>query len=495
MKLRPATLIDFYKSGHIRQYPDNTTLIYSNFTPRSGSHFPIPGTSKVLFVGLQGIVKWLLIDLWNKEFFEKPLSEVLDSYNYRMNSSLGVGSVSCNHIVELHKLGYLPLEIKALPEGSLVPFKIPFLTIKNTLPEFFWLVNYLEDMLSAEGWKSSTNATIAYKYRELLDRYARLTGAPMDFCAWQGHDFSFRGLSGVYDASSSGIGHLVSFLGTDTVPSLDYIDEYYKGSGTFIGGSVPATEHSVMCMGGEETELETFSRLLDLYPEGVLSIVSDTWNFWNVITNTAATLKDKILARKPNALGMAKVVFRPDSGDPVRIICGDSTIDSNSAPRRGAVECLWDLFGGTINAAGYKVLHERVGLIYGDSITYERAHRILERLKDKGFASNNIVFGIGSYTYQHNTRDSLGFAMKATYGEVNGVGRELFKDPVTDSGIKKSAKGLLRVEKDQKEEFILQDQQTWEQEAGGELRTVFKDGKLLVDESFAEIRKRVGMVM
>jgi len=494
MKLYPIDLIDFYKSGHKIQYPIGTNMIYSNFTARSGRHFPIQDVTRVVFFGLQGVIKWLLVDVFNKDFFDLPADRVLEHYKHRMDNALGPGAVSLDHIEALHKLGYLPIHIKALPEGSLVPFKVPVFTVRNTLPEFFWLTNYFEDMLSAECWKSITNATIAYQYRGLLHSYADVTGGADAFCDWQGHDFSFRGMSGIHDAAQSGAAHLVSFLGSDTVPAFDYLEEYYGGKDTFLGGSVPATEHSVMCMGGNETELDMFRRLItEVYPSGIVSIVSDTWDFWKVITEYASILKPEILAREVNALGMAKVVFRPDSGDPVKIICGDAGAEIDSPAYKGAVECLWDIFGGTVNEKGYKVLNECVGLIYGDSITYARASEILTQLEAKGFASSNIVFGIGSYTYQHNTRDSLGFAMKATYGEVNGEPRELWKDPITDSGTKKSAKGLLRVE-EENGTFVLYDQQTWEQEASGALQTVFLDGKLVRKESLAEIRRRVGFI-
>ena len=297
-------------------------------------------------------------------------------------------------------------------------------------------------------------------------------------------------MSGIADAVQNGSGHLTSFIGTDTVAAIDYLEEYYNAEGV-IGVSVPATEHSVMCMGTKDDEIETFRRLVeDLYPKGIVSIVSDTWDFWQVITEFADTLKDKILARQPNELGLAKVVFRPDSGDPIKIICGDPDAPKGSPAYKGAVECLWEIFGGTETDAGYKVLNERVGLIYGDSITLERANHILNGLMAKGFASNNIVLGIGSYTYQYMTRDSFGFAMKATWGQVNGEGRSIFKDPITDSGLKKSAKGLLRVEREG-DDFILYDEQTPEQEAAGAFVTIFEDGEILVDDTLENIRARL----
>jgi len=197
------------------------------------------------------------------------------------------------------------------------------------------------------------------------------------------------------------------------------------------------------------------------------------------------------MSRKPDINGNAKVVFRPDSSDPVKIICGDPDAPVGTPERKGSLQCLWEVFGGTINAAGYKVLDPHVGLIYGDSITLERCRSILARMSEAGFASGNIVFGIGSFTYQYLTRDTFGFAMKATYGEVNHVGREIFKNPKTDSGVKKSAKGLLRVDYNESGQITLYDQQSWQGEKSGLLREVFRNGRLMIDDSFSEIRKRV----
>ena len=488
----PIFACDFYKVGHKAMYPQGTELIYSNFTPRSNKLSPtikgVPSDS-VVFFGLQGFIKNFLIETFDQNFFKKDKQQVVSKYQKRCDVSLGAGVVNADHIAELHDLGYLPIEIKALPEGSLVPIKVPVLTIKNTKPEFFWLTNYLETVLSDELWKPTTTATTAFMYRQLLTKYAKETGSPLDFVMWQAHDFSLRGQSNLHDASSCA-GHLLSFFGSDTIPSYDYLEAYYGAENSFIGGSVPATEHSVMSAGGKINERETFKRLItEIVPTGLISIVSDTWDFWNVMTNIAPSLKEEILNRKPNELGLAKVVFRPDSGDPADILCGDPE-GKTEAERKGAVELLWDSFGGTVTDKGFKVLNERVGLIYGDSITLDRADDIMRRLKDKGFASCNVVFGVGSFTYQYVTRDSFGFAMKATYSECNGQGIELFKDPVTDNGTKKSAKGLLRVETvDGK--YVLFDQQTKEQETKGELKTVFIDGNLVDETSLDEIRQRI----
>lgn len=490
--MNPLTAIDFYKADHRRQYPKGTEYVYSNFTPRSARLAPaLEGfNNRVVFVGLQGYIKRFLIETWNEGFFKQPKDKVVAKYKRRMDTSLGEGAIPVDHIEALHDLGYLPLEIKALPEGSLVNIKVPMFTIINTLPEFYWLTNYLETSLSAEIWKMCTTATIAYEYKRLLTDYAVKTGAPMELVPLQGHDFSFRGMSGIVDAAQASMGHLTSFIGTDSVASIDYAEDYYNADGV-IGVSVPATEHSVMCMGTQDGEIETFRRLItELYPKGIVSIVSDTWDFWQVISSYALELKDTILAREEDALGLAKVVFRPDSGDPVKVICGDPDAKPGTPEYKGAVECLWDIFGGETTDKGYKMLNPRVGLIYGDSITLKRAQAILKGMEEKGFASSNIVLGIGSYTYQYLTRDNFGFAMKATWGQVNGEGREIFKDPVTDSGTKKSARGLLRVEKTANG-FELFDQQTPEQEKQGELKTVFKDGVLVVDQTLTEIRNRL----
>lgn len=492
MYINPLNAIDFYKADHRRQYPEGTEFVYSNFTPRSCKLAPVLDDfdDSVVFFGLQGFVKHFLIDTWNRNFFERPKSEVIEQYRRRMDAALGEGTIPVDHIEALHDLGYLPIRIKALEEGSRVNARVPMLTIINTDKRFFWLTNYLETCMSAELWKSCATATLANEYRRLICHYAEKTGAPADFTAIQAHDFSCRGMSGIYDAAQAGAGHLTSFIGTDTVAAIDYVETYYGAEGV-IGVSVPATEHSVMCMGTKDDEINTFRRLIcDLYPTGVVSIVSDTWDFWQVITEFAAELKQEIRDRQRDTNGLAKTVFRPDSGDPLKIICGDPDAPIGTPQYKGAVQCLWEIFGGTETDKGFKCLDEHVGLIYGDSITLERARDILDGLAAKGFASNNIVFGVGSYTYQYLTRDSFGFAMKATWGQVDGQPREIFKDPVTDSGAKRSAKGLLRVEETENG-FQLHDQQSAEQEAGGALATVFEDGRLLRETTLQDIRGRL----
>lgn len=485
--ISPILLKDGYKVGHKFQYPEGTTLVYSNLTPRKSRN---ETQQEVLFFGLQYFIKEYLIRQFEERFFNRPKEEVLKAYARRIDNYLGKDSITYDHIAALHDLGYLPLEIKALAEGTLVPMKVPLFTIKNTKPEFFWLTNMLETLLSNITWKPCTSATTAFQYLKTFTRYANETvGNDHSFIPWQGHDFSFRGMSGIEDSLISSAAHLLCFAGTDTIPAIDFLEEYYQADceQELIGGSVPATEHSVMCMGTEGDEMGTFERLITtVYPAGIVSIVSDTWDFWKVITVFLPQLKDKIVARD------GKVVIRPDSGDPVKIIIGDEDALPGSPEYKGAITCMWETFGGSITDKGFKLLDGHIGLIYGDSITTERQIAILEGLKRKGFASYNVVLGIGSFTYEYVTRDTFGFAMKATYGEVNGIGRDIFKDPKTDDGTKKSAKGLMQVYRNETTgKLQLKDQCTWAEEAQGELKTVFKDGRLTVDWKLAEIREQV----
>ena len=481
--MNPLLYTDGYKVDHRRQYPNQTTLVYSNWTPRKSR---IEGINDVVFFGLQYFIKKYIIEDFNTNFFGKEKAEVCKNYSRRINNYLGENKVGIKHIEDLHDLGYLPMVIKALPEGVSVPIRVPMLTLYNTKAEFFWLTNYFETILSTTLWLPCNSATIAKQYRGILDKYAAETSSIPEFVDWQGHDFSMRGMGGLESAIMSAAGHLLSFTGTDTIPTIDFLETYYNANSDteLVGGSVAATEHSVMCMGTNTGEQDTFKRLItEVYPNGIVSIVSDTWDLWKVLTEYLPNLKNEVLARD------GKVVIRPDSGDPVDIICGNPN-GKTEEERKGVIQLLWDTFGGITNTKGYKELDVHIGAIYGDSITLERATQICERLKQNGFASTNVVLGIGSFTYQYNTRDTFGFAMKATYGEVAGEGREIYKDPITDDGTKKSAKGLIKIVKENGA-YKLIDQVSWEDEQEGELQEIYRDGTLLIDDNLEAIRKRV----
>jgi nicotinamide phosphoribosyltransferase len=493
--------IDGYKLDHRRQYPEGTEYVYSNWTPRASRN---PEIKEVVFVGLQYFLKHYLEEEFGK-FFKSDVDRAVERYQKRIDGYLGPNEIGTEHIRALHDLGYLPLRFKALPEGTSVPLRVPMLTVENTHPDFAWLVNYLETIMSATLWVPSTSATLAKRLRGVLLDWAEKTGSPAEFVDWQGHDFSFRGMAGLEAAQMSGIGHLTQFTGTDTIPAIEFAEDYYPSSADFfIGGSVAATEHSVMCAGGDDNEEDTYRRLIDLYPSGILSVVSDTWDLWKVLTETVPNLKDEILARD------GKLVIRPDSGDPVDIVCGTARFphdkhlfpdvegvdDTRTAAEKGVVELLWETFGGTITETGHKLLDSHVGVIYGDAINYERMQDILSRLEAKGFASANMVFGVGSFTYQYNTRDTFGFAMKATNVVINGVEKPIFKDPKTDNGDKKSLKGRLAVIKGINGRLIALDEEHSEvrdiaiHNGMDLLTTVWEDGRLLVEHSFEDVRKR-----
>lgn len=487
--LHAALLCDMYKISHREQYPEKTEVVYSTWTPRSAQY--LPNTDEVVNFGLQGFIKEFLIEYFDDNFFNQPKDQVLASYARIIKYTLGIANPDTTHLADLHDLGYLPLKIKALPEGTLVPLRVPMFTVVNTDKRFYWLTNYIETLASCENWQSSTSATIAHKYRNLLNKYALETTGQIGGVEFQGHDFSMRGMSGVFAAAKSSAGHLLSFVGTDTIPAIMYLEGYYGANveKELVGCSVPASEHSVMCAGGKESEFETYKRLItETYPTGIISIVSDTWDLWKVISEIIAPLKDDILARDGGAESLDKVVIRPDSGDPVKIICGDPEAPKDSLAYKGVVEALYDIFGGLKTDQGYKLLDPHIGVIYGDAITLERCEAICEGLKQKGFASLNMVFGIGSYTYQYNTRDTLGFAMKSTLCVIDGDEQQIFKDPITDDGIKKSAKGAVKVERDSNGKLFYTDELFLGQSEGGLLEPVFENGKMLREQTLGEIR-------
>jgi len=473
-RINPLFLIDFYKSDHRSQYPEGTQLVYSNFTPRKSR---IKGVNHMTFFGLQYAIKEYLINSFNKYFFWQPKSVAVGKYAHFMRNTLST-PINTDHIGQLHDLGYLPLEIWALPEGTDVPLQTPVMTFWNTKPEFFWLTNYLETLLSALLWKPCTSATTAGLFRQALDYYAQETSDNPEFVDWQGHDFSFRGMSGVEDACMSGAGHLLHFTGSDTVPAILFLKEYYDADITNMktGGSVCSTEHSVMSAGEEHNELNTIKRLLNIYPDGVLSIVSDTWDLFRLVNEYLPTLKDQIMGRR------GKLVIRPDSHIPHKILNGDP--DSTcELEKMGVIRLLDKHFGSTINSKGYKDLDPHVGAIYGDGINLYELRKILSGMKDNGYSSTNCVFGIGSFTYQYVTRDTFGTVCKATYIEVDGKPRPIFKSPKTGAW-KKSHKGLLRVNED----LSVTENVSWD-EQGGMLKPVFKDSVLLREWTLDEIRE------
>lgn len=485
----PFSLADSYKLSHWVQYPEDVQMVYSNLTPRKSRD---PRFKRFVFFGLRPFL-FKLKKVFEENFFDLTVGQAVQDYIWLHTefflSAPSEEQIDC--VTSLHKLGYLPLEIKALPEGSSVPHGIPVLTIQNTVPGFHWLTNFVESWMSSEIWHPCTSATMARKYKETFVKYANLTSVHPSFTDFQGHDFSFRGLCGLEAAKLSGAAHLTSFIGTDNIPGYFLIKEYYNLKNDqyaikLLGTSVPATEHSVMQSDGAEGELDTYRRLITkTYPTGTISIVSDTYDLWKVVTEYLPALKKEIMARD------GKVVIRPDSNPktPVEIICGDPEAKEGSPENLGLARCLYNTFGGRLNGKGYIDLDEHIGMIYGDSITLDAQEKILEGLKRLGFASTNIVLGIGSYTYQNATRDTHGIAIKATaVGLKDGTIKPIFKDPVTDTYGKKSARGILSVVIEQGDYKLIEE---CESDKDSLLKSVFKNGLISDGPNFAQIRLRL----
>lgn len=512
---------DVYKVGHKPMLPVGSVLMQSNFTPRSGKHSNCPNNGLIVSFGQQMMVRKMKED-WYKNFFSRPIEEI-DQFGQDITDMLMLSEpYDVSHMKDLHKLGYLPIEIRGIEEGNLIPYKIPLTTIVNTKPLngtiVDWLVNYLETINSAESWQAPTSATLSFTLRQLSKKWAKKTDPEnMWFTLYQNHDFSMRGLGGKSAIVNSGLGFATSSRGSDTLPVIPAARKYYNEIPVSIN-SVIASEHAIMCsltgffiMSKKGTwekigefEVETFRYLLKKFKTGILSLVSDTWDLWRVITEYCVILKDEILARD------GKLVIRPDSGDPVDIVCGLNSnpkvkegeltgdiIGGQDLPDyKGVIELLYEVFGGDLSSTGYKRLNPKIGAIYGDSINYDRAQKIYERLESKGFASTNIVLGVGSYSLQYVTRDTHGMAQKATYIEVEYEGMvegiEIFKDPITDDGVKKSAKGLMKVYKENGE-YKLKDQCTWDEvnSDDNELKVIFKDNEFYNETTLTAVRDRL----
>lgn len=564
--INPLLETDFYKTIHHLAYVPGLDFLVSYWTPRMTR---IEGVNKVVMFGLQGLIKEHLIDAFEKHFFGRPWEELEAEYKRVIAHTMTEQAADTTEMKKLYDLGYLPIQIKAVAEGTRVNIKTPMFEISNTVKGFGWLVNYLETYISVNIWHPMTAATIAYKYREIVEKFFELTvenGVPSSACG----DFSMRGMTSKDTAYKSSAGHLLSFTGTATIASIMWLEDFYNCDCTkeVVGRGVPSTEHSVMSSYGREGEFECYRHLIeDVFKTGPLSMVSDTYDYWNVITNYLPRLKNSIMNRN------GKIIIRGDSGDPVDIICGElkgsdymvvegltedgikdyfkkkaedeyeyngayetwyrvrigdylykvtcdhewttdedgdgyytETVENVEFEKteitpamKGTVELLWEIFGGTVNSKGYKVLDPHIGAIYGDSITPERAIAIYTRLAEKGFAVNNCTLGVGSYTYQYNTRDTFGFCLKATHSIINGEERQIYKDPITDkikgNNFKKSQKGLCYLFRDG-DDIRYTDHHTFEEMTSTEyadnlLRPVFKDGKLLVDEDLKTIRDRL----
>lgn len=416
---------DFYKVSHKAQYPENVTKVHSVLVARGANYNDHIEKDKFMWFGLKLYLRKL--EEFSDWFFGLSvggLDVVLAEYKSFLDVRLG-GDNDVSHWSELYWLNRLPLTISAVDERTIQSFQTPLLTVENTDDNFSWLTAFIETSMLSNVWPVTTAANRSWNIRKSIED--RMPGYSEDELAavdFMGHDFSYRGLPGDEAAVLAGCGHLANFKGSDTIPAIKAMEDVY---GEVTGFSVPATEHSVMCAGGQATEFDTYSRILDIYPAGIVSIVSDTWDYYSVLKDILPQLKDRIMARD------GKVVIRPDSGNPVDIICGGNGCESS-------LEILDGIFGHTLDSAGLKVLDSHIGLIYGDGMNQERIKTMLDTMIARGYSPLNLVFGIGAFTYQFMTRDELGFAFKATAVEIDGEWVSIQKDPKTDAK-KKSLTG------------------------------------------------------
>lgn len=477
-------LSDTYKQVHHNMFPRGLTKLVSYWTPRRSM---LKEQDHMVFFGLQAFIKEYLITYFKRDFFKLSTDEVQELYTISMDIQLGEGNYDISPILKLHELGYLPIQIRALPEGTLVPMGVPCIEITNTHPDFAWVVQWIECILQVELWKPCAHATIGHMYRELANFYYKKTCDDILRPEMACSDFGMRGMSCMEEAERCSVAWLLSFDKTSTIPAIDYLDKYYFNdcSVSHIGIGAISTEHAVMASNYavDGDEITFVKRLLtELYPNASFSMVSDTYDYWNMIDNILPACKKEIMQHN------GKLLVRPDSGDMVEIAVK-------------TIEKLWNTFGGTVNSKGYKVLDSHIGIIYGDGCTLNNVKQVWEELKKKGFAANNIVFGVGAFCFSAIvepdgrmvvvTRDMFGIAMKATYGIVNGEPIMIYKDPKTDvSHLKKSHKGCCRIYYDDNEELQCED--GYDDVFGdGTLRTVFVNGKIYNKETFEDIRERL----
>lgn len=484
IQINALLLSDTYKQIHRKIYPKGLSKLVSYWVPRrsmfSGEN------DKMIFFGLQGFIKEYLIDYFNDNFFKLSEQEVIESYKRYMNIQLGEENYDLESMIELHKLGYLPIELRALPEGTAVNMGIPCVEITNTNDKFAWVTQWVECLIQSSLWKSCCHATIGYKYHNLAQSFYIKTVdeniSSFDAMA----DFGMRGMSCIDEAIHASAAWLLSFNKTSTIPAIPYIEQIYLTDcvKNGIGKGAVSTEHS--CQGAnymvDGDEITFIKRMLtELYPNTSFSMVSDTYDYWNLVNNLLPQCKKEIMEHK------GKMLIRPDSGNVIEISVK-------------TVQKLWELFGGSVNNKGYKVLDPHIGIIYGDGCQLETVKKIWTELEALGYAANCITFGIGAFCFaamMENgkmiafTRDTYGIAMKATMGEVNKNKFFIYKDPKTDTNhLKKSHKGCCEVNYNMEGELQCTDG-LLEMSKNSLLTTVFKNGKLVREDSFMDIRNRM----
>jgi nicotinamide phosphoribosyltransferase len=451
---------DSYKASHARAYPQGMTSLYSYLESRGGA---CPAT---VFFGLQ----YYLRNYLACGFTPDDVREAADFWASHFGRDDVFDAPLWRRLLEKHG-GTLPLRVKAVPEGSLVPIGNVLMTIENTDPEFAFLTNYVETLL-LKVWYPSTVATQSLAIRAAIKREFELTGAAMDALDFACHDFGYRGVSSEETARLGAAGHLLSFLGTDTVAGILMLQRDYNGG--MSGFSIPATEHSVIMAFGAGHEQEAFAHYLATYPTGTIACVSDTYDIYYAVEHLwGEVFRDQILNRD------GRLVIRPDSGDPLEVV-----------PRVLAI--MGEKFGFTTNQKGFKVLDPHVRVIQGDGMNPRTIPQLYARIREDGWSAENLVVGSGGALLQTVNRDTCEFAFKASHVVVNGEQRSIAKSPLTDIG-KRSKHGRLKLARNNAgafETISSTDNDNFDA-AEDQLELVFENGVVTRQQSLQEIRARL----
>ncbi len=461
-------LADAYKYSHHKLYYPGTTKIYSYLESRGGQF------DETVFYGLQYFLKHYLEG-------EVITKEKIDDAEQVLLEVFGRPDVfdrtKFEYILKKYS-GKLPVRIKAVPEGSVVPVSNVLMTIENTDPNCFWLTNFLETLLM-QVWYPGTVATMSREIKLIVEEYFNETAsyaasAGVDYVL---NDFGFRGVSSVESAGLGGSAHLLNFNGSDTLEGSVFAKRYY-GANKVYGVSVPATEHSICTLLGEKGELEVFRHVLKTFPTGIVACVSDSFDIFRASANYwGKELKEMVLNRD------GVLVIRPDSGDPVFTLLK-------------VFDILMEKFGYTLNEKGFKVLPPQVRVLQGDGINIDSIRAIYGALKVNNISAENLLLGMGGALLQKLDRDTQKFAFKCSYAELNGNSVEVRKHPVEldhhgrlTRSFKTSKSGKLKlIETSEGFKTVRQNEFI---EYVDRLKTVFKNGDLLRDENFETIRQRV----
>lgn len=449
---------DSYKLTHYNQYPEGTEKVYSYFESRPGAEYPY-----TVFFGLQYILQ---------RYLEGPVvtRDKLAQADALARAHFGAELFNYDgwqYILEKHN-GYLPVKIKAVPEGKKIPTNHVLMTVENTDPECYWLTNALESVLT-HVWYPSTVATLSNTTIKMIGEYVQMTGGDLAGLPFMLHDFGYRGATCDEAAAIGGAGHLLTSRGTDTLPAMELAMEYYGAKLDDLAFSVPATEHSVMTSLGRDGEHEIVDQLFEKYPTGILSVVADSYDVYDFVQRLGDTYKERILERD------GKFVVRPDSGPPAETMLNLS-------------DQIWNLFGGTVNDAGYRVFDPHIGLLWGDGIDPKGIWRILKTAKRAGYAAENYVFGMGGGLLQKVNRDTQRFAFKCSAQKRDGEWVDVQKVPLDET--KKSKAGRLALHFEPRIGTYATDRRNGDA-YDDVMETVFENGEIKRIETFDQVRANV----